>query len=58
MAKIEKIEKEKVEVLLNKDTNSIMFVGKKKNVDLKVFNIEYIPNKIIKILYFSKKLNN
>lgn len=30
----------------------------KKNVDLKVFNIEYIPNKIIKILYFSKKLNN
>jgi len=30
----------------------------KKNVDLKVFNIEYIPNKMIKILYFSKKLNN
>jgi len=28
----EKIEKEKVSILLNKDTNSIMFVGKKKNV--------------------------
>lgn len=36
----EKILKEKVEVLVNKDTNSIMFVGKKKNVDYLVKYLE------------------
>ncbi len=37
----ETIEKEKVEVLVNKDTNSLMLVGKKSNVE---FLIEYIKN--------------
>jgi len=53
----EKIEKEKVVVLLNKDTNSIMFVGNKKNV---TFLVEYLKNidstgslveKIVEVLY-------
>jgi general secretion pathway protein D len=35
----EKVEKEKVDILLNKDTNSIMFVGKKDNVH---FLVEYL----------------
>jgi general secretion pathway protein D len=37
----EKIIKEKVGILLNKDTNSIMFVGKKKNVD---YLVKYLQN--------------
>lgn len=37
----EKIEKEKVSVLLSKDNNSIMLVGKKKNVN---YLISYIKN--------------
>jgi len=37
----EKIQKEKVAILLNKDTNSIMFVGKKKNVD---YLVKYLQN--------------
>ncbi|MBT3882535.1 MAG: hypothetical protein HOF69_04650, partial [Campylobacteraceae bacterium] len=41
----EKIEKEKVEVLLNKDTNAIMFVGKKKNVDYLVNYLKGIDEK-------------
>ncbi len=41
----EKIEKEKVEVLLNKDTNAIMFVGKKKNVDYLVKYLKDIDKK-------------
>jgi general secretion pathway protein D len=40
----EKVEKERVSILLNKDTNSIMFVGKKENVD---FLVDYL-NKIEK----------
>ncbi len=56
----EKIEKEKVAVLVNKDTNAIMFVGKKKNVKFledylleidakgsmveKVVNVVYLKN--------------
>ena len=53
----ENIEKEKVEILLNKDTNSIMFVGKKSNVD---FMIKYLKNidkdgslieKIVEVVY-------
>jgi len=35
----EKILKEKVSILLNKDTNSLMFVGKKDNID---FLLEYV----------------
>jgi hypothetical protein len=30
----------------------------KANLDTKTFNLDYIPNKMIKILYFSKKLHN
>ena len=30
----------------------------KKNVDLKTFNIDSIPDKFVKIIYFSKKLSN
>ncbi|MBT3280345.1 MAG: hypothetical protein HN369_02640, partial [Campylobacteraceae bacterium] len=41
----EKIEKEKVSVLLNKDTNAIMFVGKKKNVD---YLVKYLKDIDIK----------
>ena len=37
----EKILNEKVNILLNKDTNTIMFVGKKKNVD---FLVKYLHN--------------
>lgn len=37
----ERVEKEKVDILLNKDTNSIMFVGKKSNVD---FLTKYLKN--------------
>ncbi|MBN2782062.1 MAG: hypothetical protein JXQ66_02350, partial [Campylobacterales bacterium] len=53
----EKIEKEKVDILLNKDTNSLMFVGKKKNVD---YLLEYVKDvdakgslveKDIKVIY-------
>ena len=40
----EKITKEKVDILLNKDTNSIMFVGKKKNVDYLVKYLQNIDN--------------
>lgn len=38
----EKILKEKVEILVNKDTNSIMFVGLEKNVDYLVIYLENI----------------
>jgi len=38
----EKIQKEKVAILLNKDTNSIMFVGKKKNIDYLVKYLQSI----------------
>ncbi|MEA3290250.1 MAG: hypothetical protein U9Q04_08750, partial [Campylobacterota bacterium] len=41
----EKILKEKVEILLNKDTNTIMFVGKKKNVDFLVNYLKGIEEK-------------
>ncbi|MEA3384306.1 MAG: type II secretion system secretin GspD [Campylobacterota bacterium] len=41
----EKIEIEKVSILLNKDTNSIMFVGKKKNVDFLVKYLNDIDKK-------------
>lgn len=41
----EKIEKEKVSILLNKDTNSIMFVGKKGNVKFLVKYLEDIDHK-------------
>ncbi len=37
----ETILKEKVEIISNKDTNSILFVGKKENVD---FMVEYLKN--------------
>jgi general secretion pathway protein D len=53
----EKIEKEKVSILVNKDTNSIMFVGKKKNVEfLKKYllNIETkgsLVEKIVEVVY-------
>jgi len=36
----EKVEKEKVSILLNKNNNSIMFVGRKKNVDFLVAHLE------------------
>ncbi len=41
----EKIEKEKVEILLNKDSNSIMFVGKKENVEFLVKYLKDIEEK-------------
>lgn len=41
----EKIEKEKVSILLNKDTNAIMFVGKKENVDFLVDYLKDIDHK-------------
>ena len=41
----EKIEKEKVEILLNKDTNAIMFVGKKANVGFLVSYLQDIEKK-------------
>jgi len=41
----EKIEKEKVAILLNKDTNSIMFVGKKENVTFLVKYLKDIESK-------------
>jgi general secretion pathway protein D len=53
----EKIEKERVSLLLNKNTNSIMFVGKKKNVD---FLIKYLLDiekkgslveKVVEVIY-------
>ncbi len=53
----EKIEKEKVAVLLNKDTNAIMFVGKKKNVNfLKKYlmDIEHkgsLIEKVVEVVY-------
>ena len=53
----EKILKEKVAILLNKDTNSIMFVGTKKNVAflvdyLKGIDIEdSLVQKIVKVIY-------
>jgi len=53
----EKIEKEKVSILLNKDINAIMFVGKKKNVTfLKKYllNIESkgsLVEKVVEVVY-------
>jgi len=53
----EKIAKEKVDILLNKDTNSIMFVGKKSNVQ---YMVNYVKNmdkngslveKTVKVIY-------
>jgi len=53
----ESILKEKVTILLNKDTNSIMFVGKKKNND---YLVQYLKNvdkqgslveKVVKVIY-------
>lgn len=53
----EEIEKERVEILLNKDTNSIMFVGKQQNV---AFMIEYLKSidkngslveKVVEVVY-------
>jgi len=53
----EKVISEKVEVLLNKDTNAIMFVGKEKNVE---FLKEYLVNidkegslveKVVEVIY-------
>ncbi|MEA2050805.1 MAG: type II secretion system secretin GspD [Campylobacterota bacterium] len=41
----EKIENEKVSILLNKDTNSIMFVGKKSNVEFLVKYLKDIESK-------------
>ena len=41
----EKILKEKVSVLLNKDTNAIMFVGKKENVEFLVDHLKKIDKK-------------
>jgi len=40
-----KIEKEKVQILLNKDTNTIMLIGKKKNIDFLVNYIKSIDKK-------------
>ena len=53
----EKILKEKVSVLLNKDTNAIMFVGKKKNVDFLVKHLKKIDikgslvEKVVEVVY-------
>ncbi|MBD3840502.1 MAG: hypothetical protein IE909_01225 [Campylobacterales bacterium] len=53
----ETIEKEKVEILLNKDTNSILFVGKKSNVK---FLVDYLKDidakgslveKVVEVVY-------
>jgi general secretion pathway protein D len=53
----QKIEKEKVDILLNRDTNSIMFVGKKSNVD---FLLNYLRDidqpgsqieKVVEVVY-------
>ncbi len=53
----EKIEKEKVAVLLNKDTNAIMLVGKAKNVDflkrylLDIENKGSLVEKVVEVVY-------
>ncbi len=53
----EKIEKEKVAILLNKDTNSIMLVGKKKNVNfLKKYLLDIeskgsLVEKVVEVVY-------
>ncbi len=53
----EKIAKEKVDILLNKDTNSIMFVGKKKNVQYMVNYVKTMDKngslveKTVRVLY-------
>ncbi len=53
----EKIEKEKVAILLNKDTNSIMFVGKESNVKylkkylLEIENKGSLVEKIVEVIY-------
>ena len=53
----EKVIKEKVNILLNKDTNSIMFVGKKSNVQYMVKYVEEMDKngslveKTVKVIY-------